>query len=459
MGERLRHAAIRPVQFASGMGDRDPAVAGMLIIAGIVGDVMAGPRVRPPRRLPRLPIDVELLEEFAATLAMTVEPGDRLPAARPVEDVMGENFRNGARVAICEHTDADAAIGQHRHQRIPAEPAAAVADNALSAIAVRAEAETIMRIPDLGEFGCPDVYTRRLKLLYQGRRQYPLSFKFAFVEMKAKPVREACNRGVDAARGRRANRQEVRAPADIPIHRVRRGGVSGGGEIFRRECHVHVQPVGQPGAGKFGPALTADAFSHHACDEIAEIVILEGAAKVLARLQITQRRQHLRGRQVGGHVNPVVPRQPGMVAEQIANGDAVGGDGVMQPEFRDVVPHRLVPVKAPLVHQNGEARGGERFRDRADRELRASRHLQAGLDIAEAIGADQRRLPVLHHRDGEARNLPLVHRFRDETFEAGNEGRNGFAVRDRLGAIGRLLGCNVASTSCVSALNLAQGDE
>jgi hypothetical protein len=33
-------------------------------------------------------------------------------------------------------------------------------------------------------------------------------------------------------------------------------------------------------------------------------------------------------------------------------------------------------------------------------------------------------------RGGEARNLPLVHRFRDETFELANEGRNGFAARD-----------------------------
>jgi hypothetical protein len=37
----------------------------------------------------------------------------------------------------------------------------------------------------------------------------------------------------------------------------------------------------------------------------------------------------------------------------------------------------------------------------------------------------------LHHRNGEARNLPLVHRFRDEMFERGNGGRNGFAACDR----------------------------
>ena len=41
MGERLGHTAIRPVQCTFGMGDRDPAVAGMLVITGIVREVMA----------------------------------------------------------------------------------------------------------------------------------------------------------------------------------------------------------------------------------------------------------------------------------------------------------------------------------------------------------------------------------------------------------------------------------
>jgi hypothetical protein len=126
-------------------------------------------------------------------------------------------------------------------------------------------------------------------------------------------------------------------------------------------------------------------------------------------------------------------RQPGMMAEQIAHREAVGRDGVMQPEFRDVFPHRLLPIHAPLVHQERQPRGGERLRGRADQELCVGCHRQAGFDIAKAIGPDERHLPVLHHRNGEARNLPFVHRFRDETFDLGNEGRNGFAERDRLG--------------------------
>jgi len=43
MRERLGLTAIRPVQFAFGMGDCDPAVAGMVVITGIVREVMANP--------------------------------------------------------------------------------------------------------------------------------------------------------------------------------------------------------------------------------------------------------------------------------------------------------------------------------------------------------------------------------------------------------------------------------
>jgi DNA-directed RNA polymerase specialized sigma24 family protein len=53
--------------------------------------------------------------------------------------------------------------------------------------------------------------------------------------------------------------------------------------------------VSQSSAGEFGPTLTADAFGYHACNKIAEVQILEGAANVVARLQLTHCRQHLRG--------------------------------------------------------------------------------------------------------------------------------------------------------------------
>jgi hypothetical protein len=74
-----------------------------------------------------------LRHEFAAPVTKTVEPKYWLFAARPVEDLIGENFRNHALIAISENSNTDDTIGQHLHQRTPAAPATPVPDNALSA--------------------------------------------------------------------------------------------------------------------------------------------------------------------------------------------------------------------------------------------------------------------------------------------------------------------------------------
>ena len=84
MRKRLGHTAIRPIQFAFGMGDCDPAVAGMVVITGIVREIMARPGVLPSRRFPGLSVNVELRHEFAAPLTKTIEPGSRRPAGSPV---------------------------------------------------------------------------------------------------------------------------------------------------------------------------------------------------------------------------------------------------------------------------------------------------------------------------------------------------------------------------------------
>src|SRR5262245_23637557 len=122
MRERLGHAAIRPAQFAFSMADCDAAVAGMVVITGIVGEVTAGPGVQPPLCLPGLPVNLELRHEFAAPLPQTIEPGYWLFATHPVEDIIGENFRSHVLGTIGENSNADATIGQHLHQRAPAAP-------------------------------------------------------------------------------------------------------------------------------------------------------------------------------------------------------------------------------------------------------------------------------------------------------------------------------------------------
>ena len=59
----------------------------------------------------------------------------RLFAAYSVKDIAGENFRSHA--LLVKHSNTDATIGQHRHQRKRAGEIPAVPHGALSATAVR----------------------------------------------------------------------------------------------------------------------------------------------------------------------------------------------------------------------------------------------------------------------------------------------------------------------------------
>ena len=141
----------------------------MVVITCIVREVMAGSGVQPSRRFPGLSVNVELRQRLAAPLPITIEPRYWLFAAHPVEDVIGENFRDRVWITIGEHSNTDATIGQHRHQRTPADMAACVPHNALAAIPVRAKAEAIMHITVFGEFGRRDMHARCLKFPYQTR--------------------------------------------------------------------------------------------------------------------------------------------------------------------------------------------------------------------------------------------------------------------------------------------------
>src|SRR6266480_5740406 len=85
MCQRSRHAAIRPPQFVAGLRDAHPAIAGMIVVANIVGQIVAWARVRPPEYLVRLPVHVALYHGLAAPLAIALEPLHWLLAAGPVE--------------------------------------------------------------------------------------------------------------------------------------------------------------------------------------------------------------------------------------------------------------------------------------------------------------------------------------------------------------------------------------
>jgi len=100
------------------------------------------------------------------------------------------------------------------------------------------------------------------------------------------------------------------------------------------------------------------------------------------------------------------------MAEQVAHGDAVGRDGVVEPEFRDVFLHRLFPLmrRSSIKSANPVA-----VNDFVTEPIRNSIgcQLQAGFDIAKAIGPDERHLAFFappQWRDPEPSTPPSLQR-------------------------------------------------
>jgi hypothetical protein len=90
---------------------------------------------------------------------------------------------------------------------------------------------------------------------------------------------------------------------------------------------------------------------------------MPGAAERLAEFEMAQRGEHAA---LSRH--PAVPRQPGSMAQQIAQARLLARDGIAQPKLLQYRAHRHVPVEPALVDQQCESRRGERYCDRADRE-------------------------------------------------------------------------------------------
>src|SRR5262245_63111823 len=96
------------------------------------------------------------------------------------------------RIAAVVGEDGDAGLPRRDEadQRAPTEPAPGVPDNALAAVARRAEAEPVMAVTDFLIFGGGFVDPRRLHLPDQLRRKQALALEFAFGQQKLHPVGE-----------------------------------------------------------------------------------------------------------------------------------------------------------------------------------------------------------------------------------------------------------------------------
>ena len=172
------------------------------------------------------------------------------------------------------------------------------------------------------------------------------------------------------------------------------------------------------------PASSGDALRHHARHQIQHVLILEGAAEFLARIEMTQRGQHASIVEMAWSVNPIVARQTGAVGQQVAQGALLVCDGVLEPEFRQDLAHRHVPAELALIHQQCEGGRGKGFRDRADRKQRVGVDPRAEVDVPQSEGLQQGRRTAPEHRHRQAGDVPLGHHAGNDGIKIGDKRSN-----------------------------------
>src|SRR5580704_10859760 len=136
----------------------------MFVSAGIRGQIVTGLRVRLPRRLLRLLVDLLLRQSLAAEIPKPVEPGHRLIAANSIEDMVDQNSRRRGWYMVAKDGHAQFLAGHHLHRCSPADPTAGMANDPLPAIGPGPEAEAVVGMTEFDEFRCGHVNARCLQL-------------------------------------------------------------------------------------------------------------------------------------------------------------------------------------------------------------------------------------------------------------------------------------------------------
>jgi hypothetical protein len=106
------------------------------------------------------------------------------------------------------------------------------------------------------------------------------------------------------------------------------------------------------------------------------------------------------------------------VRQQVGDGHPVGHHGIVQPQARQVILERALPLQEAVVDEGADRRDGERLRDRPDGEQRVlgDRRLRRLVTVAPAGGQDD--VPVPDGGDGAPRDLPGSQLPADELIDA-----------------------------------------
>jgi hypothetical protein len=165
--------------------------------------------------------------------------------------------------------------------------------------------------------------------------------------------------------------------APLLVELVALGVVGVGGELLQGEAGaLHAERVEERRLHQLLPGGAGDAAAQQAGRHVHQVVVLERRAQVAAEGQVLEAPVQLLARERRAEPEAVVARQADAVGDEVARGRAQRRHVVVQPEVRQVVAHRLVPVELALADERAQSAHRELLGDGRDRHQGVRRHRQ-----------------------------------------------------------------------------------
>ena len=112
------------------------------------------------------------------------------------------------------------------------------------------------------------------------------------------------------------------------------------------------------------------------------------------------------------------------MGQQVAHGELAGDVRIVQPQFRQVVDHLVVPLQLALVHEHPERGGRHRLGGGADGEARVLGSARRLPELRHAVALGEHQRVAAHHRNREPWYAPVACRALDVTIERRPVGRS-----------------------------------
>src|SRR5215471_2236348 len=171
----------------------------------------------------------------------------------------------------------------------------------------------------------------------------------------------------------------------------------------------HLQRLKDVLAHKILPALSGNFANQVAGGHDEHIVVTITTAKIAIGLKKSQPAHQVFTSEIRAIPDEIVSSHTHSMRNEVTRGHALACDWIVDLEFREILPNRLVPLELAFVIQDSHGKRSEGFGNRTDRKDRLASDWKIPLDVTHTEPMRIADLPVLYYRNRQSRHAPLLH--------------------------------------------------